>query len=150
MSAQIPPGPPIEPTAGGSGLGKKIFIGCGIVALVLAACLFGFILYLRQHPETATDFVMKQIESHYAADVTQQDKDDLRAAYAEFRTALKEHRVPERPLEGLRTRLTVKGSQNEITRDQVHDMTELFRQAAGSRPAAGAPAPPAPSPRPSP
>lgn len=152
VSASIPPGPPapIEPSAGGRGLGKKILIGCGVVALVIAACLLGLILYLRQHPEVATDFVMKQVESRYAADVTQQEKDDLRAAYAEFRTALKEHRVPREPLEGMRSRLTVSGSQNEITREQVRDLTALFRQSAGSRAAPGSSALPVPSPRPSP
>jgi hypothetical protein len=152
VSTPIPPGPPapIEPSAGGSGLGKKILIGCGVVALAIAACLLGLVLYLRQHPEMATDFVMKQVESHYAANVTQQEKDDLRAAYADFRTALKEHRVPPEPLEGMRARLSVSGSQNEVTREQVRDLTKLFREAAGSRAAPGSSALPVPSPRPSP
>ncbi len=134
----------------GRGWGKKLLIGCGVVVLIAAACLLGLILYLRQHPETATDFAMKQVETHYAADVTPQEKDDLHAAYARFRVALKEHRVPREPLEGMRSRLMVGGSQNEITREQVRDLTELFRQAAGSRAAPGSPTATAPSSRPSP
>jgi len=134
----------------GRGWGKKVLIGCGVVALIVAACLLGLILYLRQHPETATDFAMKQVETHYAADVTSQEKNDLHAAYAQFRVALKEHRVPREPLEGMRSRLMVGGSQNEITREQVRDLTTIFRQAAGSRGAPGSPSPTAPSPRPSP
>ncbi len=150
MSAPIPPDAPapIEPAAGGRGWGKKVLIGCGVVALIVAACLLGLILYLRQHPEAATDFVMKQVDTHLAADVTREEKDDLHAAYAEFRAALKDHRVPREPLEGMRARLTTSGSQNEITREQVRDLTALFRQAAGSPPTPGASA--APSPRPSP
>ncbi|HEX5854441.1 MAG TPA: hypothetical protein VFZ57_02375 [Thermoanaerobaculia bacterium] len=151
MSASIPPDipAPIDPAAGGRGWGKKILIGCGAVALILATCLVGVILYLRQHPETATDFVMKQVDTSFASDVTPQEKDDLHAAYAEFRTALKEHRVPNEPLEGMRSRLTVRGSQNEITREQVRDLTALFRRAAGAG-SPGSPGVPVPSPRPSP
>jgi hypothetical protein len=152
VSTAIPPAPPapIESQVAGRGWGKKVLLGCGVIALVLAACLLGLILYLRQHPETATDFAMKQLETHYAADVTPQEKADLRAAYADFRTALKEHRVPREPLEGMRSRLMVGGSQNEISREQVRDLTAIFRQAAGSRAAPGSSAVPAPSPRPSP
>lgn len=152
VSDPIPPvvPAPIEPAAIGRGWGKKILIGCGAVALILATCLVGVILYLRQHPETATDFVMKQVDTSFAADVTPREKDDLHAAYAEFRAALKEHRVAQEPLEGMRSRLTVRGSQNEITREQVRDLTALFRQAASPRSSPGSPAALVPSPRPSP
>ena len=155
VSATIPPvvPAPIEPAAGGSGWGKKILVGCGVIALILATCLVGVILYLRQHPETATDFVMKQVEANFAADVTSREKEELRAAYAEFREALKQHRVAREPLEGMRSRLMVRGSNNEVTREQVRDLTALFRQASGSMAAPGtsaAPLPSSPSPRPSP
>ena len=151
VSATIPPvvPAPIEPPAGGSGWGKRILIGCGVIALILATCLVVVVLYFRQHPETFTDFVMKNAETRYAADVTPQEKADLRAAYAEFRAALKEHRVRESS-EGMRSRLTGLGSQNQITREQVRDLTAAFRQAAGSRAEPGDSAPlPSPSPRPS-
>lgn len=152
VSAPIPPGvpAPIEPAASGRGWGKKVLIGCGVIALVLATCLVGVILYLRQHPETATDYVMKQVESNFAADVTSREKEELHAAYAEFREALKQHRVAREPIEGMRSRLMVRGQQNEVTREQVRDLTALFRQAAGSTAAPGNPAAPLPSPRPSP
>ena len=152
VSAPIPPGfpAPIEPGANGRGWGKRLLIGCGVIALILATCLVGVVLYLRQHPETFTDFVMKTAETRYAADVTPQEKADLRAAYAEFRAALKEHRVRESS-EAIRSRLTGLGSQNQISREQVRDLTAVFRQAAGSRAAPGDSAPlPSPSLRPSP
>lgn len=151
MSTPIPPGPPapIEPAAG-RGWGKKVLIGCGVFALIVAACLLALVLYLRQHPETATDFAMKQVETHYAADVTPQERADLQAAYADFRTALKEHRVPREPLERMRSRLMMGGSQNEISREQVRELMAIFRQAAGSGPSRGSSAVPAPSLRPSP
>jgi hypothetical protein len=155
VSAPIPPGvpPPIEPAASGGGWGKKVLIGCGVIALILATCLVGVILYLRQHPEMATDFVMRQVDTNLAADVTSGEKEDLHAAYAEFREALRQHRVAQEGLEGMRSRLTARGSQNEVTREQVRDLTALFRRAAGSSRTPGAsaaPLPPSPSPRPSP
>lgn len=152
MSSAIPPGAPapLEPTAAGRGWGKKILVGCGVVALVVAACLLAVILYLRRHPERATDFVMNQVETHYAADVTPAEKDDLRAAYARFRTALQEHRVPPEVLEGFRSRVMVSGSSNEFTREQVRDLTSLFRQAVAARSQSGSAPTPVLSPRPSP
>ena len=150
MSSPIPPVPPapIEPPAAGRGWGKKLLIGCGVVALVVAACLLALILYLRQRPEAVTDVVMNQVESHYAPDVTAREKEDLRAAYAGFRSALKEHRISREPLDRMRTTLVSSGAQNEISRAQVRELTELFRRYSGSEP--GSSAPPVPSPRPSP
>ncbi len=152
MSAPVPPvvPAPIEPAAAPRGWGKKLLLGCGVVALIIAACLLGLVLYLRQHPETATDFAMKQVETHYAADVTPQEKADLQAAYAEFRTALKAHRVAREPLEGMRSRLMMGGSQNEISREQVRDLTAIFRQAVSSGSSRGISGSPPLSPRPSP
>jgi hypothetical protein len=152
VSAPIPPVPPapIEPAAAGRGWGKKALIGCGVVALVVAACLLALILYLRQRPEAVTDVVMNQVESHYAPDVTAREKEDLRTAYAGFRAALKEHRVSREPLDRMRSTLVVSGSQNEISREQVRELTELFRRYSGSRSEPGSSAPTVPSPRPSP
>ncbi len=138
-----------EPPPGGRGWGKKVLIGCGILALVVAACLLALILYLRQRPETVTDVVMKQVESHYAPDVTPQEKEDLRAAYAGFRVALKERRVPREPLDRMRTTIMMSGSQNEISRDQVRQLTELFRRYAPPRSELESAAP-LPTPRPTP
>lgn len=125
--ASAPPEPP-----GKRSLGKKILIGCGIVALVVAAAFLGFVLYARSRPEMITDFVMGQIESHFAADVTAEDKQELRAAYGEFRKALHERRVSREPINQMRATLVTGGPQNEIHREQVLELTALFRRAVGS------------------
>ena len=152
MSSPIPPAvpPPIEPAGGGSGWGKKLLIGCGVVVLVVAACLLALILYVRHRPETITDVVMNQIESHYAPDVTAREKQDLHAAYVDFRAALKEHRVSREPLERMRATLMVSGSQKEFTREQVRELTDLFRRSVSSRTEPGTSISPVPSPSPSP
>jgi hypothetical protein len=90
---------------------------------------------------------MKQVESHYAADVTAEEKQQLRDAYADFRTALREHRVNREPLERMRTTLVSSGSQSEVSREQVRSLTELFRRTAGGGTAPPAPAILTPSPR---
>jgi hypothetical protein len=135
--AGFAPPPPVEAPADRRGCLKKSLIGCGVVAILIAACLIAVIVYVRQRPDVFTDMVMKQVESHYAADVTAEEKEQLRSAYADFRTALREHRVSRDPLDRMRTTLVSSGSQSEVTRQQVRDLTELFRKAAGG----GVPAP---------
>jgi hypothetical protein len=126
---------------------KKVLIGCGAVALLIAVCFIAFLIYVRQRPEVLTDIVMKQVESHYAADVTAEEKQQLRSAYADFRTALREHRVNREPLDRMRTTLVSSG---EVSREQVRSLTELFRRTAGGT-AAPPPAPIlTPSPLPTP
>jgi hypothetical protein len=154
VSTPFPPAPAppaaIEPEATGRGCLKKSLIGCGVVALVVAVCFIAFFLYVRQRPETITDVVMSQVESHFAADVTAEEKEQVRSAYADFRAALKEHRVSREPLDRMRSTLVSGGAQSEVSREQVRDLTALFRRAAGSRaaPAAAAtPGGPVPSPR---
>jgi hypothetical protein len=126
---------------------KKVLIGCGIVALLIAVCFIGLVIYVRQRPDALTDIVMKQVESHYAADVTAEEKQQLRDAYADFRTALREHRVDREPLNQMRATFVSSGSQSEVTREQVRSLTELFRRTAGGSPAPPTPAILTPSPR---
>jgi hypothetical protein len=92
--------------------------------------IVGSFLYIRRNPQAITDFVMGQVESHYASDVTEQDKADLRAAYAAYRERLKAGKASPEPLQRMRSIFVGGGSNNQITRDQVHDLTAAFREAA--------------------
>jgi hypothetical protein len=144
--ADFAPAPPVEAPADRKGCLKKVLIGCGAVALLIAVCFIGLLIYVRQRPDALTDIVMKQVESHFAADVTADDKRQLQAAYADFRAALREHRVSREPLDRMRTTLVSSGSQSEVSREQVRSLTELFRQTVGSGAAPPTPAVLAPSP----
>jgi hypothetical protein len=84
--------PPAVAPADRRGCLKKALIGCGAVALLVAICFIGLLVYVRQRPDALTDIVMKQVESHYAPDVTAEEKQQLRDAYADFRTALRSTR----------------------------------------------------------
>ena len=157
----VPPPPPVMPPQPlpppRGGCGKKVLVGCGIAALAFAACCLALILYVRSKPQVITDFVMRQVESHFASDVTEADKQALRAAYADFRQGLIEHRVSKEPLERMRTTLMT-GANSEINHEQVQEMIRLFREKSGSAPSSPPveitepPSAPAssPSPRPTP
>jgi len=131
----LPPAapPPIQPVPPRSGCGKRVLVGCGIAALAVAALCLGLILYVRSKPQVITDFVMRQVESHYASDVTETDKRELRDAYAEFRKALVDGRVRKEPLERMRTTLMTGGG-SDINHEQVREMIRLFRDKGGSTP----------------
>jgi hypothetical protein len=130
-SFQPPPPPDAAPTK--QGCARTALIGCGIAAALLLLCVVGFFLYVRRNPGMMTDLMMRQIESHWGPDVTEQDKADLRAAYAEFRTALNERRVNTEGVQKLQFTLSANRS-NQINREQVHQLTRDFRAAAGPSP----------------
>jgi hypothetical protein len=112
-------------------------IGCGVVALICVLAFVAFIFYVQNKPEAVTDFMMKQIEKNYAPDVTQQEKEDLRTAYAAFRKTLeedKDKKPPKEPMERLQTTLRFGGKSGQITREQVRELTRAFREAAGLEP----------------
>lgn len=128
----IPPPAPIEPGAPRKGCARTALIGCGAAALLVVLCLVGFMIYVRKNPTAITDFVMRQIESNYASDVTEAEKAELRAAYAEFRTAVENDRVDSEPLERIQ-RIMPFGRTTEVTREQVRELTRVFRETAGRR-----------------
>lgn len=106
-------------------------VGCGIAGLALLLVIVGAILYIRRNPAAVADFAMSQVESHFAAEVTDQDKADLRAAYAAYRERLQSGKASPEPLQRVKTVFMTGGSRNnEITREQVHDLTAAFREAA--------------------
>ena len=88
---------------------------------------------MRRNPSLMTDLMMRQIESHFGPDVTEQDKADLRAAYAEFRTALNQKRVNREGVQKIQFTLSASRS-NQINQEQVHQLTRDFRAAASPAP----------------
>ncbi len=133
----VPP-PPIEPgsprPASARGCARNALLGCGAVAALIAIALIATMVYLRRHPERMTDFLMKQVESNFASDVTPQEKEDLRAAYAAFRPSLVDGTASRGSLQDMRGILLSKGMRGAVSRQQVRDLTELFRRYARSEP----------------
>jgi hypothetical protein len=128
----LPPPAPIEPGPARRGCARNALIGCGAVALLVVLCLVAFMIYVQKRPTAITDFMMRQIESNYASDVTEAEKAELRTAYADFREAVQADRARREPLERMRRIMTFNPG-GEVTREQVRELTEVFREAAGSR-----------------
>jgi uncharacterized membrane protein len=133
-------------------MARNILIGCGVVAVLAVGAFAAFVYYVRSNPASITDLMMKQIESHYGPDVTADQKQELRAPYADFRSAITEHRV--RPEAAQKIQVTFSSSSSrELTAEQVRRLAAEFREAAGTGPGPASATPPAatlPSTTPSP
>ncbi len=71
--------------------------------------------------------LMERIRERYASDVTGEDKADLDAAYADFRRTLEAGRIRKEDLD--RVRVTIKLGR-EVHREEVHELTRVFRESA--------------------
>jgi hypothetical protein len=124
--------PPIEPAPSGlpanRGCWKGGLIGCGGAAVLVVACLVAVGIYVQKRPGSITDLLMERIRDRYASDVTEADKANLEAAYAEFRSALEGKRVQREDLERVRTTIKL---DREIHREDVLELARVFREAAG-------------------
>lgn len=143
MSSSVPPGyappppgiPPPQPAgSGGRGCWRVGLIGCGVAGLVVLLAIVVCFLYIRRNPQVVTDLVMSQVDSHFAPDVTDQEKKDLHEAYAAYRDNLRSGKATPEPLERVRGVFISTGSTNEISRAQVRELTAAFRRGAGLPP----------------
>jgi aspartate oxidase len=114
-------------------------IGCGIAGLVVILCLVAAVLYVKRNPTMVTDWAMSQVDAHMASDVTDEDRRDLHNAYDAYRDKLKTGNASREGLDRVRS-VFMAGSNNEISREQVHELTAAFRRAAGLPPVPTRPA----------
>jgi len=123
--------PPIEPAAppANRGCWKAALLGCGGAAVLLVAALIGLGVYIQKKPTAVTDLLMERIRAGYASDVTDADKSELDAAYADFRRALEEKRVRKEDMEKVRDAVKLG---RVVGREEVHGMTRVFWEAAGN------------------
>lgn len=125
--------PPIEPVPAAlpasRGCWKGALYGCGGAAVLIVACLVGLGIYVQKRPGKVTDMLMERIRERYASDVTGEDKANLDAAYADFRRTLEAGQVRKEDLD--RVRVTIKLGR-EVHREEVHELTRVFREAAGN------------------
>jgi hypothetical protein len=139
--------PPIEPAPAGlpanRGCWKGALLGCGGVAILLVAAFVGIGIYVQNKPAAVTDLLMERIRAGYAPDVTEEDRSALEDAYTDFREALEARRVDKENVERVRDAVKLGG---EVDRREVHELTRVFRQAAGDEPSDAAPDDPSPAP----
>ena len=139
--------PPIETAPPGSasnrGCWKAALLGCGACAILLVAALVGIGLYVQKRPFALTDILMDRIRASYAAEVTAEDKAELDSAYADFRRELEAKKVSKEDIERVRDAVKIG---REVGRSEVHELTQVYREAVTH--ARGAPATTAPAPVP--
>jgi hypothetical protein len=131
----VPGAPPGQTPASRQGCGRAALIGCGVAGLLFLAVVVTLLLYARRNPAFLTDLMMRQIESHYGADVTEDEKKALRAAYRDFREAVAEKRVSQAAVKRLQVTLSA-GRSGSFDGEQVRALTQAFRSAAGGTPEA--------------
>ena len=123
--------PPIEPAPPGStsnrGCWKAALLGCGAAAILCVAVLVGLGVYVQKRPAAVTDLLMERMRSGYATEVTSQDKAELDSAYADFRRELEAKRVSKDDMEKVRDAVKIG---REVGREEVHELTRVFRDAA--------------------
>jgi hypothetical protein len=132
--------PPIEPGRAPGGCARGGLIGCGAAAILVLILMALLLAYVRRKPEALTDLMMGQIERNLASDVTVEEKEKLRTAYAAFRARLQEHRVSGEALERLRSVLS-DAARGPVGREQVRELTRVFESATATIAPAGVSAP---------
>ena len=103
--------------------------------------LVGIGIYVQKRPSAVTDLLMDRIRASYAAEVTAQDKAELDSAYADFRRELEAKKVSKEDIERVRDAVKIG---REVGRSEVHELTQVYREAVAH--ARGAPGTSAPSP----
>ncbi|MEP6802257.1 MAG: hypothetical protein ABJC07_09990 [Acidobacteriota bacterium] len=134
------PMPPDTRPGGPKGCWRTGLIGCGIAGLLVLLCIVGSCLYLRRNPQAMTDFFMARIDAALASDVTDQEKTELHSAYAAYRDRLRQKGPQRRSLDQIQTILLRNGA-GSVSREQVRQLTAVFREGAGLPPATPAPTP---------
>ncbi len=126
--------------AGPRGCWRTGLIGCGIAGLLVLLCIVGSCLYLRRNPQAMTDFFMARIDAALASDVTDQEKSELHAAYAAYRVRLEKGGAQRRSLDQIQSVL-IRNRAGSVSREQVRQLTAVFREGAGLPPMTPAPTP---------
>lgn len=123
MSSDTRPGGP-------KGCWRTGLIGCGIAGLLVLLCIVGSFLYLRRNPQVMTDFFMARVDGALASDVTEREKSDLHTAYAAYRDGIQKRVPRQRSLEQIQT-ILMRNRTGSFSREQVRELTAVFREGAG-------------------
>ena len=134
------PMPPDTRPGGPRGCWRTGLIGCGIAGLLVLLSIVGSCLYLRRNPQAMTDFFMARIDAALASDVTEQEKADLHSAYAAYRDRLQRKGPERRSLDQIQS-ILIRNRAGSVSREQVRQLTAVFREGAGLPPATPAPTP---------
>jgi hypothetical protein len=121
---------PLEAPPARGGCLRVALIGCGGLAFLCVLAFVGLMLYARKNPGVFLDFAVSRIESNYGPDVTEQDKQDLRAAVADLKEAMRTNRIRREGNTGWPRSFNFRGSRSDkVSHDDVRDIIRSFREA---------------------
>jgi hypothetical protein len=153
MSSPPPASPivaPLEAPPARGGCLRVALIGCGGLALLCVLAFVGFVLYSKKNPGLFLDIATRQIENNYGPDVTEQDKQDLHAALADLKEAIRTDRIRRDRNSGWSRSFNFRGSRSDkLSHDDVRDIIRSFREAILPPPSATPSTAPATVPTPS-
>ena len=130
------PAAPSRPKTGGCP--KPLFVGCVAVLLIGGLALLIGILFVARNASTVLQWSMNKLEegvlTQLPTDVTQDERDRLRQAFADVSEGLKTGKIPPdkfQPVQFKIMEFAQKG--NKVTRQDVLDLTELLERTAGKK-----------------
>jgi hypothetical protein len=133
-----PPPAPFDPTARpkSSGCPKPLVIGCVAVILIAGVALLGGFYYMAKNAPKVLEWSLRQMENGVMAqlpsDVTPEEKERLRQAFADVSQGIKDGRIPPdrlQPLQMKMMEIVRKGS--DMTRKDVLELTRSLEEVAG-------------------
>src|SRR5688500_14627840 len=136
---------PIEPRAGGCG--KPVFVGCGVVLVLLGIAGVLFVVKAKDLLVWSLDKAKGGITAKLAPDVTAADRERFETAFAAAASNIKAGKMDPAALQRLQRRLmqAVDPQGGQVSREEFLDLTRAFEELGGLAPA-GVPEPAAPPP----
>ena len=133
-----PPAAPFDPSARpkSSGCPKPLVIGCLVAILVGGLAVLGAFLFVAKNASSVLQWSMRKMEegvmTQLPADVTPEEKERLRQAFADVSQELRDGRIkPEQlqPAQFKMMEIARKGS--NMTRQDVLELTRTLQEVAG-------------------
>ncbi|HEV2854853.1 MAG TPA: hypothetical protein VHC97_18820 [Thermoanaerobaculia bacterium] len=133
-----PPASPFDPAARPrpGGCPKPLIIGCVAVLLIGGLALLAGIFFVAKNASTVLQWSVNKMEEgvlkELPSDVTQDERDRLRQAFADVSEGLKSGRIPPDKFQPVQFKiLEIVQKKNKVTRQDVQELTELLERTAG-------------------
>jgi len=141
---------PRDPAAPHRGCSKPALVGCGLLLVLLGLGAILFIVNAQGITAWWLRLLEKQVQTQLPPDATAQDRERLRAAFADVRRALETQKIDAAALQQVQTRvLQIAKKTGQVSRQDILDLTAALERLAGKSPPPQ-PSPPAETPAPRP
>lgn len=133
-----PPASPFDPAARPKtgGCPKPLIIGCAAIILIGGLVFLGAIFYMAKNASKVLQWSVNKMEEGVLAqlptDVTQDERDRLRQAFADVSEGLKSGQIPPDKFQPVQFKiLEIVQKKDKVTRQDILELTELLERTAG-------------------